>query len=103
MIRSRPGRVIGLSLKVRMSPRVEIMYFLIFNLFLKCVTSDKRGWGYAHIWEMGVSMALYGDATTTRVFGLTKTDHSILLIWYVRLWVATVTGLIVLLLLFDGV
>jgi hypothetical protein len=34
---------------------------------------------------------------------LTKTDHSILLIWYVRLWVATVTGLIVLLLLFDGV
>jgi hypothetical protein len=30
------------------------------------VTSDERGWGYAHIWEMGVSMALYGDTTTLK-------------------------------------
>jgi len=21
----------------------------------------RKGWGYAHIWEMGVSMALYGS------------------------------------------
>jgi hypothetical protein len=43
------------------------------------VTSDKRGWGYAHIWEMGVSIALYGDAATPRVFGVTKMSPSLLL------------------------
>jgi len=40
----------------------------------------RKGWGYAHIWEMGVSMALYGDAATPRVFGLTNTEHTLLLI-----------------------
>ena len=44
------------------------------------VTSDERGWGYAHIWEMVVSMALYGDATTPRVFGVLKKPHSLLLL-----------------------
>ena len=48
------------------------------------MTSDERGWSYAPIWEMGVSMALYGDATTPRVFGLTKIEHSLLLI--ICLW-----------------
>jgi len=43
------------------------------------VTSDERGWGYAPIWEMGVSMALYGDAATPRVFGVTEKPHSLLL------------------------
>jgi hypothetical protein len=28
----------------------------------------RKGWGYAHIWEMGVYMALYGDAATPRGF-----------------------------------
>ena len=35
--------------------------------------------GYAPIWEMGVSMALYGDATTPQVFRGTKTEHTLLL------------------------
>jgi len=43
------------------------------------VTSNKRGWGYARIWEMGVSMALYGDATTPRDFEGIKIPPSLLL------------------------
>jgi hypothetical protein len=31
------------------------------------------GWGYVPIWEMGVSMALYGNAATLWVFGVHKT------------------------------
>ena len=27
----------------------------------RAVTSDERGWGYAAIWEMGLSMSLYGS------------------------------------------
>ena len=52
------------------------MFFNFFDFlgnFLIFATSDKRGWGYAPIWEMGVSMALYGDATTPRVFAVHKT------------------------------
>ena len=38
------------------------------------------GWGYAPIWEMGVSMALYGNAATPQVFRVHKTDYTLLLI-----------------------
>jgi hypothetical protein len=64
---------------VQVSHRVEIMYFLysfIFWIFKHFVTSDERGWGYARIWEMGVSMASFPPC----VFGLNKADHSLLLI-----------------------
>jgi hypothetical protein len=62
------------------------MYFLIFFLnFLIFVTSDERGWDYAHIWEMGVFMALYGDAATPRVFGFTKMSPSLLLLILVKM------------------
>jgi hypothetical protein len=47
--------------------------FRFFNFF------DKRGWGYAPMWEMGVSMTLQGDATTPRIFGVTKMSPSLLL------------------------
>ena len=57
----------------------KILIFLIFLFFLWRQT--KEGGGYAHIWEMGVSMALYGDAATTWVFEVTKTEHTLLLIW----------------------
>jgi hypothetical protein len=48
----------------------------------KIIFCDVRleGWVYAHIWEMGVSMALYGDAKTPRVFELTEKPPSLLLI-----------------------
>ena len=54
----------------------------MFN-FLNFCDVRRKGWGYAHIWEMGVSMAVYGDAATPRVFGVTKTDHTLLLfLWF---------------------
>ena len=52
-----------------------------FGEFLNfCDVRQKGEWGYAHIWEMGVSMVLYGDATTPQVFWGTKTDHTLLLL-----------------------
>ena len=58
-------------------------YYFFLNLliflweFLNfCDVRQKGEWGYAHIWEMGVSMVLYGDATTPQVFWGTKTDHT---------------------------
>ena len=44
-----------------------------------CVTSVPR-WGYASIWEMGVYMALYGETTKPRVFGVHNKPHCLLLI-----------------------
>ena len=51
------------------------MDFWTFKLFVRSVP----GWGYVPIWEMGVSMALYGNAATLWVFGVHKTDHTLLL------------------------
>ena len=42
------------------------------------------GWGYTPIWELGVSMALYEDATTPRVFGVHTKSHSLLLLSPIR-------------------
>ena len=41
--------------------------------------SDERDGGFAHIWEMGVSMALYGNAATLRAFEVHRKPHSLLL------------------------
>jgi hypothetical protein len=44
--------------------RSSSLPYMDFNF---CVTS-VTGWGYAPMWEMGVYMALYGDAETPQVF-----------------------------------
>jgi hypothetical protein len=49
--------------------------FEFFNLFVTSVL----GWGYAPIWEMGVSMALYGNTATPQVFGVHEMSPSLLL------------------------
>jgi hypothetical protein len=53
--------------------------FLNFFEFLNFCDVRRKGWGYAHAWEIGVSMALYGDAATPRVFGVIKIPHTLLL------------------------
>jgi hypothetical protein len=53
--------------------------YMDFWTFKFCVTSIPV-WGYAPIiWEMGVSMALYGNAATPQCFRVHKTDHTLLL------------------------
>jgi hypothetical protein len=43
------------------------------------------------IWEMGVSMDLYGNATTPQVSRVHKTDHTLLLVYLgTSLWVSSV-------------
>jgi len=49
--------------------------FWKFNIFVTSVP----GWRHVLIWEMGVSMALYRNTTTPRVFGVPTTEHSLLL------------------------
>ena len=49
----------------------------IFKLHFVCLNfqifvTSIPGWGYAPTWEMGLSMALYGDATTPHVLGCIK-------------------------------
>jgi hypothetical protein len=44
----------------------EIVVITIYGFQFLCDISS--GWGYAPIWEMGVHMALYGDAETPQVF-----------------------------------
>ena len=51
--------------------------YMDFWTFKLCVTSVLV-WGYAPIWEMGVSMALYGNAATPQFFRVHKTDHTLL-------------------------
>ena len=48
----------------------------------KFFVTSVPGWGYAPILKMGVSMALYGNASTPRDFGVLKKPHSLLLINY---------------------
>ena len=94
MIRWRPGWVIDISLEVRVSHRVENVYFVIFHFlnffiiwkkklclffeffeFLNFCDVKRKGWGYAHIREMGVSMVVCGDAAAPGVFVLNKLSH----------------------------
>jgi hypothetical protein len=51
------------------------MDFWIFNFFVTSVS----GWGYAPIWEMGVYMDYMVPSFPPWVFGVHKTDHSLLL------------------------
>ena len=55
---------------------MTIYGFLIILFFVTSVP----GWRYAPIWEMGVSMTLYGNTATPWVFWVPKTDHSLLLV-----------------------
>ena len=59
----------------------EFIHFFIFLIFFNFLISfeflhfcdvRRKGWNYAHIWEMDVSMALYGNARTPHVFRVTK-------------------------------
>jgi hypothetical protein len=61
------------------------VFFDFFFKFLNFCDVRRKGWDYAHIWEMGVSMALYGDAATPRVFGFTKMSPSLLLLILVKM------------------
>jgi hypothetical protein len=56
---------------------IFLFFFIFFNFlisfeFLHFCDVRRKGWNYAHIWEMDVSMALYGNARTPHVFRVTK-------------------------------
>jgi hypothetical protein len=64
------------SLWIRLTLLETYNYFPL-NIHIEL---SPPGWGYASIWEMGVYMALYGDTTKPRVFGVHNKPHCLLLI-----------------------
>jgi hypothetical protein len=55
--------------------------YMDFWTFIKYFVTSVPGLGYTPIWEMCVSMALYGNAATPQVFRVHKMSPSLLLSW----------------------
>jgi hypothetical protein len=53
----------------------KLYLFFEFFEFLNFCDVKRKGWGYAHIREMGVSMVVCGDAAAPGVFVLNKLSH----------------------------
>ena len=53
------------SLKVRVSQSRNYVFFGYFLVFLIFCDVRRKGWGYAHIWEMCVSGPIWGRHNAT--------------------------------------